>query len=56
VFRSLAVLARDLPFPVTFGETRVQISLLALGISGLLSIGILPSLFLPILFSLAQLP
>ena len=56
VFRSLAVLARDLPFPINFRESRMQISLLALGMLGLLAIGILPSVFLPILFPMAHLP
>jgi formate hydrogenlyase subunit 3/multisubunit Na+/H+ antiporter MnhD subunit len=56
VFRSLVVLARDLEFPVTIHETRTQIALLSLGALGLLVIGVLPPLLLPLLFSLAPLP
>lgn len=55
-FRSLAVLARDLPFPIAFHESRMQIILLTVASLGLLAIGILPQVFLPLLFPLAQIP
>jgi NADH-quinone oxidoreductase subunit N len=55
-FRSLAVLARNMPFPIAYHESRIQISLLVLGIVGLLVIGILPPVFLPLLFPLAPMP
>lgn len=56
VFRSLAVLARDLPFPAAARETRLQVTLLLLGMLGLLASGILPAIFLPIVFPVAHLP
>jgi hypothetical protein len=55
-FRTLAVLARDLPFPIHYLETRLQVALLVLGLLGLLAIGTLPPVFLPLLFPLAHLP
>lgn len=55
-FRTLAMLWRDLPFPIPYRETRTQIALLMLGIIGLLAIGTIPPVFLPLLFPLASIP
>ncbi len=47
-FRALAVLARGGWRPQTFCESRFQIFLLLCGIAGLLLIGLLPQVFLPL--------
>ncbi len=52
IFRALAVLARGSLIPQTTCETRAQLALLSLGMLGILVIGLLPQVFLPLLKSL----
>lgn len=53
-FRALAALTRGSQMPQTFRESRLQIALLIAGIAGLLLIGFLPQVFLPVLSGLAR--
>ena len=51
-FRALAVLVRGFVISGSFRETRTQSILLATGVIGLLAIGLLPQVFLPLLAAL----